>query len=55
MNTARRQLLKLLCLLPWTGLQARQRQSPLQPHLRPGYVLVDGWILKKSELPDHDA
>ena len=50
---ARRQVLKLLCLLPWTGSSAFARTTPLSRHLSEDYVLVNGWILKKSEVNDY--
>ncbi len=52
MTIARRQVLKLLSLLPWTGSLALAKQSPLEDQLGNDYILVNGWILKKSDVTD---
>jgi hypothetical protein len=45
-------MLKFLCLLPWAGSAVLARRLPLDEYLGDDYVIVDGWILKKSDLSD---
>ena len=52
MKTNRRQLAKLLLMVPFGAGRAMEPKSAVERQLRPGYILVDGWILKKSDLPD---
>ena len=52
MKLTRRQLSKLLLLLPLTNSRAAERDRALDDALGEDYVIVDGWILKKSDVPD---
>lgn len=53
MKNTRRQFLKLLGLLPFTGGYAFSRTSFVEQRLGDDYVLVNGWILKRSDLTDY--
>jgi hypothetical protein len=52
MKLTRRQLNKLLLLLPLANSRAAERDRTIEDALGDDYVIVDGWILKKSDLPD---
>lgn len=52
MKLTRRQLSKLLLLLPLGNSRAAKRDRAIEEALGEDYVIVDGWILKKSDLPD---
>ena len=55
MNKERRQLIKVLCFLPWSGTFVYRRKTALEAQLESDFVLVDGWILKKTDLTDYLA
>jgi hypothetical protein len=52
-NLGRRQFLKLFCLMPILYLQRSSRSSHQRIHNHDKFVLVDGWILKQSDLPEY--
>ena len=52
MQLTRRQLSKQLLLLPLANSRAAERDRAIEEALGDDYVIVDGWILKKSDLPD---
>jgi hypothetical protein len=52
-NLGRRQLLKLLCLMPILYLQRYASSSHQHIHNQEEFLLVDGWILKQSDLPEY--
>ena len=49
-NVGRRQILKLLCLMPLLCLQGYSGRSSKRIRRRDEFVVVDGWILKLSDL-----
>ena len=50
MKKTRRQVLKLFCLLPVAGLRPSPRPRTLDAMLGNEFVLLDGWVLKKTDL-----
>lgn len=50
MKKTRRQVLKLFCLLPVAGLRPRPEPGRLDTLLGDEFVLLDGWVLKKTDL-----
>lgn len=49
----RRQFVKYLSILPLVGSFSLNRESIAEKHLESGYILVNGWVLKKTDLIDH--
>ena len=49
-NTARRRFLLLLCMLPLIGRHLFQQRSKNIDDSGGDFVVVRGWILKKSDL-----
>lgn len=49
-NNSRRRLIKLLSVLPLAGSFLFRRASLAEQQLGNNHVLVNGWILKKSDL-----
>ena len=52
MKTERRHLLKTLCLLPFAGSVALFPRRLRKDSLDSEFVIVNGWVLKKSEAAD---
>lgn len=52
MNKARRQLFKFLCALPIAGGLVASRATIFEEELDDQFVILDGWILKKSDLTE---
>ena len=52
MRKARRHFLKLLVSLPFANALLASQPSFIERHLGDDYVLVDGWIMKKSDLDE---
>jgi hypothetical protein len=52
-KTPRRQFVKLLSILPLVGSFALFRTSLAEKQLDNNHVIVNGWILKKSDLVDY--
>jgi hypothetical protein len=53
MKSTRRQLIKFAFLLPLIGVVPSRRISAARQELSDGFILVNGWILKKSDLADY--
>ena len=52
MDKTKRQMLKLIVSLPFANKLLASQMPFIERHLGDEFVLVDGWILKKSDL-DH--
>ena len=50
MKYSRRQLIKYLSLLPFMGVLEMRGTSIAHKQLDENYVIVNGWILKRSDL-----
>lgn len=46
----RRQILKLFCLLPLTSVRPPVQSQRLESLIGNEFVLLDGWVLKKTDL-----
>lgn len=52
-NKTRRHFAKYLCLFPFLGTFIQSRTTAAEQQLNDNFVLVNGWILKKSDLTDN--